>query len=159
MDPFSILVGSVGFLDVCFRVINAIRDIYGSADKVDEEIVALSTDIKALLSIHRTLNDFYDANVNVTRDPVVADADRIRVDNLWEQVTITLRNCKFIVSKLEGLLNAAIGKDGNEAGPSKLDRIRRQLRKRSKDSDFYQHRQRLSNAQGSLQMLFIALNL
>ena len=159
MDPFSIIVGSVSFLDVCIRVISAIEDVYKEADKVEEEIEALSADINALLSIRRSLNDFWNTKCKAAGVPLASETDRTRADGLWKEVAINLQSCEATVLKLEGLLNEIIGKDGKRKGGGKIDRIRKQLRMRSKDPDFLQLRQRLSNAQGSLQMLLTALNL
>ena len=159
MDPFSIFIGSVGFLDVFFRVLTAIKDVYQAADKVEEEIAALSADIDALLSVHCSLKDFYDTKWKAVPASLASENDGIRVDGLWKEVAANLRDCRATVAKLEGLLKEIIGKDGKAKGGGKIDRIRKQLRKRSKDPDFLQLRQRLSNAQGSLQMLLTALNL
>ena len=147
MDPFSIVVGSVGFLDVCVRVISVIRDVYNGADRVEEAIAALKAEIDALLSVHHSLNNFWDANCKAAHAPLEAKSHQARVDGLWKEVATNLRDCEATIVNLEGLLNRII------------DRIRKHLRKRSRDSDFLRLRQRLANVQGSLQMLLTALNL
>ena len=159
MDPFSIVVGSVGFLDVCVRVISVIRDVYNGADRVEEAIAALKAEIDALLSVHHSLNNFWDANCKAAHAPLEAKSHQARVDGLWKEVATNLRDCEATIVNLEGLLNRIIGKDGKTQGAGKIDRIRKHLRKRSRDSDFLRLRQRLANVQGSLQMLLTALNL
>lgn len=126
---------------------------------MEEAIAALVAEIDALLSVHRSLNDFWDANCKAARAPLEAKSHQNRVDGLWKEVATNLRDCEANVFKLEGLLNEIIGKDGKIQGSGKIDRIRKQLRKRSRDSDFLQLHQRLANVQGSLQMLLTALNL
>jgi hypothetical protein len=49
-----------------------------------------------------------------------------------------LQKCKDIVNKLEELLKGIIGKDRNIKVSSKVDRIRKQLRKELKEPEFPQ---------------------
>jgi hypothetical protein len=159
MDPFTIITGTVGLLDVCLRLVSYLKDVQESAGKVEEEIAALLSEIDALLSVHRSLKDFWDAKYKAVPGLLASKKDEIRVDGLWKEVATNLRECRTTVDKLEVLLKEIIGKDGNAKVSGKIDGIRKQLRKQSKDPEFLRVRQRLSNSQGSLQMLLTALNL
>ena len=50
-DPFSILAGSAGLLDVLWRVGIYIRTTVESAGRIEEELDGLSREIQSLISI------------------------------------------------------------------------------------------------------------
>lgn len=159
MDPFTLITGTVGLLDVCIRVVGYLNNIRASAGKVEQEIEALSLEINTLLAVYHSLRDFWTTKRKAIPSSRASEDDKIRIDSLWDGVIANLNKCEVTVGQLEKLLKEIIGKDGSAKVSGKIDGIRKQLRKQSKDSDFPQIRQRLSNFQGSLQLLLTALNL
>jgi hypothetical protein len=159
MDPFTLITGTVGLLDVCMRVVGYLNNVRVSAGKVEAEIKALSLEINTLLAVYHSLQDFWTTKHKANLGPRASGEEEIRIDSLWNGVITNLKECQVTVGQLEELLKEIIGKDGDAKVSGKIDGIRKQLRKQSKDSDFPQIRQRLSNLQGSLQLLLTALNL
>lgn len=153
MDPFTLITGTVGLLDVCSRVVGYLNHVRTSAAKVEGEIIALSSEIETLLTAYRSLQEFLETKHKVQGLRVPA------IQTLWETVAANVQQCKATVDELERLLKEIVGKGGNTKVSGKVDGIRKQLRKESKDPDFPQIRQRLSNFQGSLQLLLTTLNL
>lgn len=156
MDPFSILVGTTGLLDICFRVATCLKSVEESAGTVEEEIAKLTHDISSLVSVYQSSEDVWLAHKHAL--PGTEKADSAYTGNLWRDVSMNLKDCRGTVSELENLLEVIIGKHGPKV-KSKFDGIKKQLRKQSKDGDLDQIRKRLAISQASLQVLLTALNL
>ncbi|KAH6672293.1 tetratricopeptide repeat domain-containing protein [Halenospora varia] len=156
MDPFSAIAGSVGLIDVCFRVGSYLKSVEESAGKVEEEIAALSHDIDTLVGVYESLEEIWLAHQNLLSGAEKPDA--MYANNLWRDVFANLKDCRKTVEKLEILLEGIVGKNGPKV-TSKLDGIRKQLRLQSREAELDQIRHRLTNSQASLQLLLTALNL
>ncbi len=154
-DPLSIIVGTVGLLDVCWRVGGYLKDVEGSAGKVDKEIAALSREITSLISLNKSIQEVKEAadkavlGTSIDNEPLVKQ--------LWKEVDTNIEGCRATVEKLEELLKEIIGKNGPNV-VNKLDGIRKQVRRQSKDGGLAQIHYRLSKYQASLQTVLAALN-
>jgi predicted AAA+ superfamily ATPase len=155
MDPFSILAGTAGLLDVSFRVIGYLKQVEEAAGKVEEEIAALSQEINALITVNDSIEALWRSNHDPA--PVSPLEEGADVKDLWGKLASLLQECRDTVQKLEALLKEVVGKNGPKV-TGKLDGIKKQLRKQSKDQDYMEVRHRLSNYQAGLQMLLIAVS-
>ena len=154
-DPFSIIAGTAGLLDICWRVASYLKQVQAASDKVEEVIAALSHEIEALISVNESLEGVWAAEEKAS--PGTSLAGSSRVENLWRNTGTILRDCRATVEKLELLVKEIIGKEGPKV-TGKFDGIKNQLRKQSKDEEFHQLRHQLTNYQNSLQLLLTALN-
>ena len=155
VDPLSITAGTVGLLDVCFRAGSYLKDVEESSGKVEEEIVALSSEITALISVNEAIQKVKEATGKAV--PGTSLNSEPLVQMLWKEVDTNTEGCKATVVKLEELLKEIIGKNGPKVA-NKLDGIRKQVRRQSKDVRLVQIHHRLSKYQASLHTLLAALN-
>lgn len=95
MDPFSIITGTVGFLDVCFRVGQYLRSLKNSVTTIDEELTALQTETDLILSTHRSLESIWAAHYRSL--PGQSKANAHHADNLWGGVRKSLKDAELIV--------------------------------------------------------------
>jgi hypothetical protein len=155
-DPFSIVAGSGSLLDVCWRIISYVRHVQAGAARVEEEVAALSHEIESMISVNQSLRVVFTTEQKASLGTSLADS--VHVESLWRNVGQNLQGCQAIAEKLEGLLKGIIGKDGSKS-PGKLENLKKQLRRQSKDEEFHQLRHQLMIYQNSLQLSLTALNL
>jgi flagellar capping protein FliD len=154
MDPFSILVGTAGLLDVSFRVISYLKQVEDSAGKIEGEITALSQEINNLITVNDAVDALWRANHDAT--PGLPFEEAANTEDLWKKLASLLRECRDTVERLEDLLKDVVGKDGSRVS-GKIDGIKKTLRRQSKDKDYTDVRHRLSSYQAGLQMLLSAI--
>ena len=155
MDPFSILVGTAGLLDISFRVIGYLKEAEERAGRVDAEITALSQEINTLITVNDAVDALWLANHDAT--PASPFDEAADTEDLWKKLGNLLQECRHTVEKLEALLKAVVGSNGPKIS-GKLDGIKKQLRRQSKDKDYADVRLRLSSYQAGLQMLLSAIS-
>jgi len=155
MDPFSILAGTAGLLDVSIRVIQYLKQVEESAGKVEEDITALSQEINTLIIVNDSIETLWLANYEAV--PGSPFEDTTDVEDLWRKLASLLDECRKTAQNLEVLLIEVIGKSGPKVS-GKWDGIKKQLRKESKERDYVDVRHRLSSYQAGLQMLLSALS-
>jgi hypothetical protein len=156
-DPFSIVVGTAGLLDICIRASAYLVQIKEAAGKVEDDIAALSHDIQALISVNESIEYFWKRHGEAT-PPGTRAKDAGRVQDTWKNVGINLRDCQATVEKLGLLLHGIIGKDGPKV-TGRFDGLRKALKRLSKEGDFDKLRRQLADYQSSLQLLLTTLNL
>jgi hypothetical protein len=156
MDPISILAGTVGLLDVSFRVIGYLRNIEKSAGKVEEETTALSQEIDNIITIVESVDRLWRSNQDAPPGSPYQEKDE--AENLWKIVRSLLEECREAALKLEVLLNAVVGKNGAKV-TGKFDGIRKYLRRESKEKDYAEVRRRLSSCQAGIRMMLSALGM
>jgi hypothetical protein len=155
MDPFSILRGSAGLLDTSIRVFTFLKQVQEGAGTVDEEIIALTQEINTLITVNDAVDALWQANHDST--PVSLFEEAAETEELWKKLGNLLQSCRDTVERLEALLKEVVGKNGpNVSG--KLDGIKKQLRRQSRDKDYAEVRLRLSSYQAGLQMLLSAIS-
>jgi len=155
MDPFTILAGTAGLLDVSIRVIQYLKQVEESAGKVEEDITALSQEINTLVVVNDSIERLWLANHEAA--PVSPFEETTVVKDLWRKLASLLNECRETAQKLEVLLIKVVGKSGPKVS-GKWDGIRKQLRKESKERDYVDIRHRISSYQAGLQMLLSALS-
>lgn len=154
-EPFSIAVGTIGLLDVCWRVGSYLKEIEASAGKVEEEIVLLSREITSLISVNELIQRLEEAVDGVAPGNSLNYESLAR--KLWAEVDANTEGCRASVQKLEELLKEIIGKYGPKVA-NKWDGIKKQLRNQQKSGELVQIHHRLSKYQASLHTLLAALN-
>lgn len=154
-DPFSIIVGTAGLLDVSWRVVSYLKDLHGAAANVEDDIAALLHEIEALISVNEAIKDIFSADLQLLPD--LNSASSSRLGNLWEAIGRILQDCRATIEKLEIVVKEIAGKEGPRV-IGKVDGFRKQLRRQSKNEDLAQFRLQLTNYHGALQVLLTALN-
>jgi hypothetical protein len=154
-DPFSIAIGTIGLLDVCWRVGSYLKEIEESAGKVEEEIAVLSREITSLISVNESIQKLREATDGAV--PGSSLNCEPLLQKLWAEVDANTDGCRAAVQKLEELLKEIIGKNGPKVA-NKWDGIKKQLRSQSKGGELVQIHHRLSKYQASLHTLLAALN-
>ncbi|KAI4176500.1 MAG: hypothetical protein LQ346_007884 [Caloplaca aetnensis] len=155
-DPFSIVAGTVGLLDVCFRIGNYLYDAKKGANRVDEGIEALSHQIEAIQSVTRSIKNVFDNDLAYTPDTLPNNFNGIQ--SLWAEVAENVTSCQATLAELFALLKLIVGKE-HATVLSKLDGLRRYLRKQAKEDEFGALRHRLSDYHHALQTLLTSVNI
>jgi hypothetical protein len=156
-DPLSILATSTGLIETLYRLGSYIQSVIVSAAKIEEDILSLSREIKALISVNESISETFQAEGALL--PNTSLADSVRVENLWRNVATLLKNCQTTVEELEGLVKEIIGKGGSPKATGKIDSLKKTIRKGKKDDEIKELRLKLMNYQNSLQVLLTAINL
>ncbi|KAL4943875.1 hypothetical protein BDV06DRAFT_220835 [Aspergillus oleicola] len=157
MDPFSVLAGAVGVADVGFRLIKYLAEVKSASSKIQGEVDALETEIKSLLGVNQSVEEFYRARQDETNAGALS-VNSGDLAKLWKPLASLLQQTKPIIQALNDLLVKIIGKPGSII-PGKLDGLRKTIRKLNKDGEYMQIRQRLLTNQSSIQMSLSALNI
>ena len=156
-DPFSIIAGTAGLLDVSWRLIKYIKDTQAAATKLEDDIESLLREIEALISVIESIQNVFASELSTsTRGASVASTNH--VEDLWRNTGESLRECRTLVEQMEDLVLSIAG-HGDYKVKGKIDGFRRQLKKQSKDGKFRDLRQQLANYEGGLQILLSAINL
>ena len=152
-DPFSIIIGTVGLIDVCLRFGAYLNNVQAGAAQIEDEIASLSREIEALTSVNETIQ----ASYKEFQSSSSTDASTLtQKANLWRNIRSNLHDCRIIVEDLEQLVIVILGKETQDKGSRfsrKLDGFRKQLRKQSKEGDFNKLHSRLNTYQNTLQLM------
>ncbi|KAG0649622.1 hypothetical protein D0Z07_4045 [Hyphodiscus hymeniophilus] len=155
MDPFSIIAGTAGLLDVSIRLVAYLREVEEAAGKVDEEIASLTQEIDTLASVNDSIERLW---LNTReRVPSPSFKDAAYVDDTWKKLGSLLHDCRAEAKKLEQYLEEVVGKNGSKV-TGKWDGIKKHLRRHAKDADYQQVRDRLSTHRDAIQILLGTLN-
>lgn len=155
MDPFSIIAGSAGLLDVSIKLISYLKEIERAAGKVDEEIISLSREIEALVATNKSIEQFWRLASNQAQD--VELEDKSYVDSVWKELSGLLQDCGDEARKLEQCLEEIVGKNGPRV-TGKWDGIKKHLRRQAKELEFQQVRSRLTRQRDEIRILLQTLN-
>jgi len=156
MDPFSIITGVVGLLDVTWRVAKYLRDVQEAAGLVEGEIAALLGEIQGLESVNKSIKYLHEIEVSSFPEGALELPDRDQ--EIWRNTAYNLRECQRSVEKLEDVLDTIAGKHGDRVIGWR-DGIRKQLRKESKDGELNSLRLRISVHRQSLHISLTMLDL
>ena len=150
-DPFSIIAGTLGVIDVCYRFGRYLKNVQAGAAQIELEIGSLLREIGALQAVNETIKDSYqDLRNSFSPD----EAQSKLIETLWRNIATNLQDCQRLVKELEELVKNIIGKEvSNERSEitKKLDGFRKQLRRESKEGDFTNLRARLQIYLSALQ--------
>jgi hypothetical protein len=155
-DPFSVIVGTIGVIQVCVHIGEYLQEIKAGAGEIDEEIKALTHEVGALQSVNKSIQRIFELRAAHHLDAPKKDLDSI--EDLWRNIGNVLKDCQSTLEKFHSLIIQVEGKDESKS-PAMFDRLRRHLRKKSKEGDFLQIRQRLSSYHSALQASLIMLDM
>jgi hypothetical protein len=153
MDPFSIAAGTIGVLDVCFRLAKYLNDIKEGSERIDEDIDALYRQVAAIQGVVQSVQTVFNAN---QAEAGVPSADSLQ--SLWQGVSNNIESCQAALDRLLILISHIIGKESSKQ-LSKLEGFRRYLRKNSKEAEFNQIREQLTGYHNALQTLLTCVNI
>lgn len=155
-DPFSIIAGTAGLLDVCWKVGSYLVALKASAAKIERDLFSLSLEVSALVTVSESLQSLWKVSSEKPIDEHSPHA--VRIYQLWEDVSLALRGCGDVMARLVLLVEDVIGKDGI-AVHGKRDGLKKAFRKQCKDDDIREIRMQIASHQNSLQIALSALNM
>lgn len=155
-DPFSILVGTAGIIDICVRLTNYFRDVNTTAGRIEQDLFALLEEFIALQTVNESIRTTWlDRHKTVgSKSP----ANEPLLKTQWQGLDYALRGCNNSMLRLSALIEEVVGKDGHFV-TGKLDGIKKARRKLSKDKAILEVRQQVMSHRDNLQVLLLALNL
>ena len=154
-DPFSIAAGTVGLLEVSWRVGSYLSNLNSSRGKIEQELKDLTKEVNAIVTVNTSIQALWNAQNKQIVGDLKSNDDQIA--KLWQNVGTVLEGCYSSMEKLQALVRELIGKDGPEV-TGKRDGVKKVLRKQVREKDVDEIRQQLSNFKSSLQILLTALN-
>jgi ElaB/YqjD/DUF883 family membrane-anchored ribosome-binding protein len=164
MDPFSIVVGVAGLTDLSARLISYLNDIRKDSIRIHDEITILTHEVQSLRDANEAVENFWrsrhgstsiDTSLNSTTHDDISGS---RIDENWKKLGSLLQQSKATIQSLHALLEEVIGKKSRFGG-TKLDDLRKTIRKQDRDGEYMQIRARLANNQQSIQMFLSMLTL
>ena len=156
MDPFSIIVGVAGLLDITVRVVKNVKDVQEAAGLVEGELISILGEIQALDSINRSIKDLHEAEIESL--PTGSLGLPHRDQELWQTTAGNLRECEGSFRKLQSVLEIIAGRHGDKLAGWR-ESIRKQLRMRSKDGELNRIRLQISVNRQSLHISLTMLDL
>ena len=156
-DPFSIVAGTVGLLDVCWRVGSYLNSVKIAAGKIEGDIDALQKEVTSLIDVNESIKKLKDMTEEA--DPSSSINHSPGAENLWQSVDSNTEGCKVVVLRLEEKVKDIMGKSGTARPTSKIDGIKKTLKREATDPDLVKIHNSLSKYQLSLQTLLTALNM
>lgn len=154
-DPFSIIAGTTGIIDVCVRVTNYLRDVNAATDRIEQDLLNFLDEFAGLEAVNKSIRDTWiDHHKKI--NPKAPDEHLHQT--LWKNLDHALRDCNDSVARFGTQLMEIIGKDGHLV-TSKLDGVKKVLRKQSKEKVIVEVRQQVTSHRDNLQVLLLLLNL
>lgn len=154
MDPFSIVVGSVGIIDVCTRLVRYFREFEKAVAEIDQDIKDLLDHVETVALVVNSINDAFGSKVGRAHDRMDADT----AIPLWKTASTVLHDCRCKMEKLEVLVKDIKGRE-RPKGPSKFDGFGKQLRKQAKEEEYRSIRNDLDSFLQKLQTMLQIIDL
>lgn len=151
-DPFSIIVGSVGLVDVCIRFTGFLKQAKDGFQKVDKDLEQLTEEITVLASVSDLIKRSFEIDPAGRRD----SNDQKIIENHWQATRITLESCRVVLEKLSALITEVLGEEKHKY--AKFKSLRKFLKQQSKEGEFVELRQRLHAFLIALQTSLAAVN-
>ena len=155
-DPFSIVSGAVGVIDVCWRVGKFLRDVKAATDRIESDIVGLISEVENARRVVESIRETFDRELSSSSS--FETALPAELNRLWQNIRESFDDCQSVVEDLEALARQIYGKAGPKVH-GRLDGLAKQSRKRDKTPLLQETRQRLSACIKGLQLLFTAINM
>jgi hypothetical protein len=153
MDPLSIVVSTFALAGVCARITDLLKEFKDGLHNVDEDLDTLLSEVTRLEDILRLTDNGFQGEGFETRDV----SKTSRFINLKETARSTITDCQSVLERIESLIIQVIG---DKKPPfTRLDSLRKHLRRNAKEDEFNNLRTLLKNRQVVLQTALIALGL
>ena len=149
-DPFSIIAGAIGVVDVAVKVVKFIDETKKGADSVDRDLRDLATEIESLKHTGKIIYNAFEKDMKegkTTQDSPTAGT--------WSAASRALTDCNAALTAMDLALVRVMGENGS----SRLDRLKRHFRRLAQDEEFVNLRRRLDKGHHSLQTLLLTLNM
>lgn len=149
-DPFSIVAGAVGVVDVAVRLVRYIDKTKKGADSVDGDLQNLLAEIQSLKGTSEVIHHVFEKDMeegNTTQDSPTAGT--------WSAASKALEDCNAALTGMHRALVRMIGDDGS----SRIDRVKRHRRRLAQDEEFGHLRQMLDSGHHRLQTLLLTLKM
>ena len=156
-DPFSILAGTVGLIDVCTRLAIYLRDFEKASENVDEAIGTLIEDLDMVGSVTQHIKEAYEDYMD--RKDGDEKLSQNHAYQLWTTVKRVLQGCQNTLDKLWALVEGIKGKEKEKSLSPRLRGFMKQLRKQSRQEEYDQHRRDLTNSLSALQVTLSLIGL
>lgn len=155
-DPFSIVAGTAGIIDICVRLALYVRDVKSSAGKIEQDLLSLLEETTALQAVNDSIRATWIEHHEKSTPNLLAEEYVLKTQ--WQDLDNGLRGCSNSMRRLSALIEEVVGKDGPSVS-GKRDGIKKVLRKQSKDKEILEIRQQVMSHRDNLQVLLLALNL
>ena len=156
MDPFSIIAGTAGVLDVSTRFLALVFDVQKRSGTVDQVVQNLAEEVTTVQKSTSTIKDLFEAQLN---DEIkVADLYRKKFDNAWNQVDDVLHKCKGTIGSLLRLLQKIQDVQKPKAAP-RLHGLLKEWKRQYHNPDFVASRRELTNYCNTLQLLLSSIEI
>ena len=156
VDPFSIVAGTAGLLDVCWRVGRYLAKVEAATFQIEQDLSSLAREVNSLAAVSQSIQAFWDAQGKEEQDPTSLEAQQLQ--DLWQDAGTSLEGCRLAMDRLSVIVGEIIGTEGPTV-TKKRDGVRKVLRKQSRDDEINDIRSQLHTYQGSLQITLTALSL
>ena len=157
MDTSSIISGSVGLLNVCWRVGSDLNDVKEAARNIEADLQGLQDEIDALRRINTVIEDL---QKKTTEAGLISHLDQApELKRIWKNIDENTRGCTAVLVKLEEEVKRIMGKSQQAKPKSKIDGIRKAVRRQSNDPQLLKFHQSLSKYHQSSQVCLTALEM
>lgn len=154
-DPFSIVSGTIGILDVCTKLGKLIWDINQGRKTIDQDLVDLEKQVNSLYDVCTTIQQLWTTSQSHEKvQPSIDEDSGDSESSLWRMVQNTLIDCNNVASKLELEVSKIRGHQSGSS-TSQLESIRQFLRKRSREEHV---REQLNAFNTALQTFLMAIS-
>lgn len=156
MDPFSITVGAVSLVDVCWRIAVYLKDVRKAIASVDKEIQDLIDEVESLGAIFASAEECLQNNHAAAA--VASPLKALNLETLWKRSEQSLDNSRDLTTQLEKVVHEIYGKSGAKT-TGKLDGLGKESRRRDKKAEVQRLRAKLFNERQNLQVLIMGIGL
>ena len=176
MDPFSITVGVISLLDISVRLTKHVNRFWEEVVGIDQEIKGL---IRSLKATESTVNSFNQVKAQLKQTPssqsssVSTAPDLDPIEHLWRNADVMQDGCRDELVKM-GTILLSIRRDKKPKDPEKecskkvkdpskfslgYSKLRKQLRKQSKEEEYDNLRRNLDHFLQTFQILLHMIQL
>lgn len=156
MNPFSVITGTVGLLDVCWRVGSYLNDVKEAAKNIEADLQGLQDEIAALRRINQVIEDLEEKTKEAG---LISDLDQApELKRIWKSIDENTQGCTAELVKLEEEVKRIMGKSQQAKPISKFDGFRKAVRRQSNDPQLSKFHHRLSQYHKSSQVCLTALD-
>jgi hypothetical protein len=156
MDPLSITAGAIGIADVCLRVVLFLKDIPGTVAAVQQEINVLIAEVESLRVVLGAVEGTFKGAQGSPGRMTLLKATNL--EDLSKEFCSSINACSDLTTRLEDVTKRIYGKSGFKV-TGKIDGLKKELRRRDKDSDLGRLRMELSAEKHNLTLLLDGINL
>ena len=153
MDPFSVAVGTGGLLDICSRFLTFVISVKKRSVRVDEVLESLSAEVTTVKNSTEIIKNLHGANLD---DRIKnGSAERRIFDNAWQCIGDLAPKCERTITSLLQLLQDV--QDVHLLRGTKFHGILKEIKRRSRDSEFEALRRELTNYCSTIQLLLTSI--